>query len=180
LDLQVSLFFFKSVFQSDIKEDTHATIENLMKSSHQVMMITGDNILTGAHVAKELNMILKPLLNLTKNEKNGVDWLNEKDEIISSNEIDNYDLGVSGDALVVALQNDSNWLKNFVHRIKIFARVSPDQKELILTTLKANNFSTLMCGDGTNDVGALKQAGKSPISYSNPRCWCSIVGRHFR
>ena len=42
--------------------------------------------------------------------------------------------------------------------LQVFARVSPDQKEAILRLLRGAGWTTLMCGDGTNDVGALKSA----------------------
>ncbi|CBZ50641.1 putative cation-transporting ATPase [Neospora caninum Liverpool] len=42
--------------------------------------------------------------------------------------------------------------------VGVFARMSPQQKELVLIALNASGLTTLMCGDGTNDVGALKAA----------------------
>ena len=42
--------------------------------------------------------------------------------------------------------------------VAIFARMSPDDKERVLKRLKQQGRHTFMCGDGANDVGALKQA----------------------
>lgn len=36
--------------------------------------------------------------------------------------------------------------------------MSPEDKEAVLRALKEQGYHTLMCGDGANDVGALKQA----------------------
>ena len=49
-------------------------------------------------------------------------------------------------------------LRELVIFITVFARVSPSQKEEIILSLNDTKLITLMTGDGTNDVGALKAA----------------------
>ena len=49
-------------------------------------------------------------------------------------------------------------LSDMVSLISIFARHAPHQKEAVVAAFNAAGRTTLFCGDGTNDVGALKQA----------------------
>merc|ERR1712216_849897 len=49
-------------------------------------------------------------------------------------------------------------LWDYLDSVSIFARMSPDDKERVLKRLKQQGRHTYMCGDGANDVGALKQA----------------------
>lgn len=69
---------------------------------------------------------------------------------------DEYDICITG-AAMRQYERTPAW-NDLVQNTWVYARVSPAQKELILTTLKSLGFTTLMAGDGTNDVGALKQA----------------------
>jgi cation-transporting ATPase 13A1 len=42
--------------------------------------------------------------------------------------------------------------------IHIFSRTSPNQKDFIVGMINKEGHTTMMCGDGTNDVGSLKRA----------------------
>ncbi|XP_010245696.1 PREDICTED: probable manganese-transporting ATPase PDR2 [Nelumbo nucifera] len=153
-----------AVFNCPIRRDSASILSELKGSSHDLVMITGDQALTACHVAGQVHIISKPALILIPARcGEGFEWISP-DEIESisygQEEVntlsESYDLCIGGDCFEM-LQKTSAVLKVFPY-IKVFARVAPDQKELIMTTFKTVGRTTLMCGDGTNDVGALKQA----------------------
>ncbi|KAK9372997.1 uncharacterized protein V1513DRAFT_419048 [Lipomyces chichibuensis] len=159
------------VFNCPLKPDAIASVKMLNESSHRVVMITGDNPLTAVHVAYEVDIVTREVLILDAPEE-GSDggehdlvWRNVDEttvipvnpsERITSEIFDKYDICVTGYALAKFTDYDHVW--ELIKKTWIWARVSPSQKEYILTKLKDGGYTTLMCGDGTNDVGALKQA----------------------
>ncbi|GJP47781.1 hypothetical protein CLOM_g6950 [Closterium sp. NIES-68] len=152
-----------AVFACPIRSDSAAVLAELRHSSHDLVMITGDQALTACHVAGQVNIVTRPVLVLTPAADGGFNWLSpdevtcmpyREEEVEGVSE--EYDLCVAGDG--IAMLQRCNALSLVIPRTQVFARVSPEQKEVILATLKDVGRVTLMCGDGTNDVGALKRA----------------------
>lgn len=160
------------VFHCPLKSDAIETIEMLNESSHRCVMITGDNPLTACHVAKEVAITTKNVLILDfpeehhgASDEENLTWRSVDESTIipfkSSDSIDleffeKYDICITGYALGHLTEHPQ--ILDLLKHTWVYARVSPSQKEFILTSLKNAGYSTLMCGDGTNDVGALKQA----------------------
>lgn len=157
------------IFSCPLKPDAKATVIELNESSHRVVMITGDNPLTACHVAKEVEIVDREILVLDAPEGNSskaeLVWRSIDDSRIMPFNLDNpipaailrdHDICVTSYALNLLLNHQS--MPDLLQHTWVYARVSPGQKEYILTELKSLGFTTLMCGDGTNDVGALKQA----------------------
>ncbi|KAF7558358.1 hypothetical protein G7046_g5796 [Stylonectria norvegica] len=157
------------VLHCPLKDDAKEAVQMLNESSHRVVMITGDNPLTAVHVAREVEIVDREVLILDAPEdnKNGdkLVW-KSVDDLISipvdpSKPLDpeilkTKDICVTGYALAKFKDQDT-WFSLLRHTW-VYARVSPKQKEDILLGLKEMGYYTLMAGDGTNDVGALKQA----------------------
>ncbi|CCX07594.1 Similar to Probable cation-transporting ATPase 1; acc. no. P39986 [Pyronema omphalodes CBS 100304] len=157
------------VLSCPLKPDAKKAVRMLNESSHRVVMITGDNPLTAVHVAREVEIVDRDVLILDAPEEEGskhkLVWRNVDETIsipveptapLDKTILKNNDICVTGYAL--SLIQDQPHIVELLKHTWVYARVSPTQKEFILLTLKQAGYTTLMCGDGTNDVGALKQA----------------------
>ncbi|KAH8333535.1 hypothetical protein KR059_000637 [Drosophila kikkawai] len=157
------------IISCPMKPDSKAVIKELIQSSHKVVMITGDNPLTACHVARELRFTRKKLLILTPSPGDTFKWVSvdgdQKYELERKNSkrsismlLATHDLCITGEGLQYLQLNDHQYLRQLLPQVTVCARFAPKQKEFVITQLKQLGYCTLMCGDGTNDVGALKHA----------------------
>lgn len=179
------------VLQCPLKEDAKKAVQMLNQSSHRVVMITGDNPLTAVHVARQVDIVDREVLILDapENDESGekLVWrsVDEKVNIpvdpskpLDPEIVANKDLCVTGYAL--AKYKYEIALPQLLRHTWVYARVSPKQKEEILLGLKDAGYTTLMCGDGTNDVGALKQAHIGVALLNGSQDDLNRISEHFR
>ena len=167
------------IISCPLKPDSKAVIKEIVNASHSVVMITGDNPLTACHVSRELHFTKKPVtLILTTYDGEWI-WesvdkkinlpLSKTDVTSRGNEIwRKYALCLTGEGLTYLNENEHELLRKLLPHIVIFARCEPKQKEFIIVQLQNLGYTTLMCGDGTNDVGALKHAQVGVAILSSP------------
>jgi cation-transporting ATPase 13A1 len=176
------------VFHSPLKPDAQQCLRELADASHRVrlkskpfdvypsltslqcIMITGDNPLTAVHVATDVDIMDRDALILDLKEnpahEGDLEWRTvdeskaisvNPDEPLDQSLLDTYDICMTGAALKQFATRTAAW-HILARHTWVYARVSPAQKEFIVRTLRELGYTTLMAGDGTNDVGALKQA----------------------
>jgi len=179
------------VLQCPLKPDAIEAVRALNESSHRVVMITGDNPLTAVHVAKQVEIVDRDcyILDAPENDESGekVVWRSVDDKIsipvdftkpLDAEILRSKDICITGYALAKFMDRPG-W-NQILRHTWVYARVSPRQKEEILLGLKDCGYTTLMAGDGTNDVGALKQAHIGVALLNGTREDLDKIGEHFR
>ena len=179
------------VLQCPLKDDAKNAIRMLNESSHRTVMITGDNPLTAVHVARQVEIIDRDVLILDAPEHDNsgekLVWRSVDDTVniavdpskpLDAKILETKDLCVTGYAL--GKYKDQAALPSLLRHTWVYARVSPKQKEDILLGLKDAGYTTLMCGDGTNDVGALKQAHIGVALLNGSQDDLNKIAEHFR
>lgn len=141
------------IFASPMKKGTEDTIAMLLQSTHRVIMITGDDPLTACHVALRLHIITSQKECIIHDEN--VTDVNGNVITTDSTNTQKYVHCYTGKGLNKLTKKE---FESVVKTCNVYARMSPHDKEEIMHKLRALDQKTLMCGDGTNDVGALKQA----------------------
>jgi cation-transporting ATPase 13A1 len=179
------------VLQCPLKDDAIKAVRMLNESSHRVVMITGDNPLTAVHVARQVEIVDRDVLILDAPEhdttKEKLVWRSVDDKVnipvdptrsIDPEIIRTKDLCLTGYAL--AKFQGQKALPDLLRHTWVYARVSPKQKEEILLGMKDAGYTTLMCGDGTNDVGALKQAHVGVALLNGSQDDLNKIAEHWR
>ena len=109
------------VIEDHIREDAADTIKWFRDNDVAVKVISGDNPITVAEVAKRV--------------------------------------GVENADKYISLEGLSNTeVMEAANRYTVFGRVTPEQKSILVSSLKAKGHTVAMTGDGVNDILAMRQA----------------------
>ena len=129
-DLERELTFVGLVGMSDpLRDEAKAAIATCREAGIRTVMITGDQQLTAAEIARQL----------------GLDRNREGSPLATVHGRELTDLDAEG------------W-KRIVADAGVFARVSPEHKLRIVEALQQQGHIVAMTGDGVNDAPAMKQA----------------------
>ena len=177
-DLEGNLHFVGLiVLQNKLKPETIPSLKKLSKAGIEILMATGDAVLTGISVSRECGLIKSNIpVYLGDVESGDVIWeLFLADEASKTTKLrrppwidhsfsDNYVLALTGSAFAELVSraedipSEMKTLQVVLEKCRIYARMAPEHKTLLVEKLQSLHYLVGMCGDGANDCGALKTA----------------------
>ena len=173
-------------FDASIRPSTPRIVGHIRQSGTKVCMLTGDGSAAALAVAKQSNFFdkrqCKRVAILDVNEFSQLQWkvnmyksgkhfktrefsIDATSDFLAKQRTGSYALLLTGNAVELLLElahanttSAISMLEN-LDKVAVIARSSPQTKQQILSILKSNcGNKVMMCGDGVNDIGALKTA----------------------
>jgi magnesium-transporting ATPase (P-type) len=167
-NLETKLFFGGFLnFRNSLRHDAPKVLRDVADAKIPTAIITGDHVLAGAAIAREVGMIRQhgTLLVGRKVSKKEVEWVNFDTDAVSSIPIEDVvaacshiDLAITGEVWNVMCKMHPRSMVGIAERIRVFGRCSPADKVSVVSKFVEEGRVTLMCGDGQNDCGSLKTA----------------------
>ncbi|OLL26120.1 putative cation-transporting ATPase [Neolecta irregularis DAH-3] len=188
IDIEQDLAFLGFiVFENKLKSSSESVIKELQVASIRNVMCTGDNLLTAISVGRECGLISKSEQCFVpyfidaheSDERKELVWESIDDPSLkldgqsmcllsassSSNnfsetyESNQYSLAVTGEIFRWIIDFSTlQTLNRMLLRGQIYARMSPDEKNELVSKIQSLDYCVCFCGDGANDCGALKAA----------------------
>ncbi|XP_018565908.2 probable cation-transporting ATPase 13A3 [Anoplophora glabripennis] len=167
------------VLENKLKPQTTGVIKTLKEANLKVVMITGDNIQTGVHVAKECQMVDpdQAIVEVIVDEATKYEATKLKYQVISEGAALEKSISYSGNCLDIEKSQSKHYcfaitgnswanlvdyfpelVPKVVAKGVVFARMSGLQKQQLIEEFKNLGYYVAMCGDGANDCGALRAA----------------------
>ena len=98
--------------------------------------------------------------------------INQEDSPMNKSKNDNFGIAITGPVFERLFKLNEKYIKKKDEKLKdihqsyrlvlkngrVFARMAPEHKALLVEAFKKEGFTTLMCGDGANDCAALRTA----------------------
>ncbi|CAG5110091.1 Oidioi.mRNA.OKI2018_I69.chr2.g4531.t1.cds [Oikopleura dioica] len=159
-----------AILRNDLKPETAGVLKNLQEAGIRTLMVTGDNINTAIAVAKKCNLfdekleVIKPSFDSKEEYKgNRLIWrkASNEEEYVQSIDVtqsSSFTVAMTGKDLEKLLAEYPHLVESIFAKTSIFARVSPNQKAEIVAKYEDMDQIASFCGDGANDVAALKRA----------------------
>ena len=155
-------------FKNKLRDETPLVLKQLEAGDVHPIMLTGDNILTGIHIAKECGMI-KPgqqvFIGVDTDSAGKIIWVDESEQpqqlpspIEHKSRFRDVELALTGSVWETILTRNRDYAMELVEHVRVYGRLTPNDKVSVVAALIDRGYITLMCGDGGNDCGALKTA----------------------
>ncbi|CAB9501884.1 Probable cation-transporting ATPase 13A4 [Seminavis robusta] len=155
-------------FTNQLRHKTKSVIAHLHEACVQTVMLTGDNLHTGIHVARDSGMIHRAsvvILGVIDDVGLDVSWVCETGSLVNAPTLRLLQRGgsrnivaMTGEAWRLLLKSQPDYAASIAPFIRVVGRCTPHDKVSVVDTFVALGSKTMMCGDGGNDSGALRAA----------------------